>query len=230
MNKTIKKDLLKATVLFTLLSLIPCTLCFASIYGQSVDSNDLDDNRSFSSYDYSPPSSEGGMSGNYPGFSISWNVYQDTNTDLWTYEYTLTGDKEISHFILEITKPFSSTISGDPYEGPQIWSPSDPGNSNPGLPADIYGIKFDFGGSPVTYTIETPLDPVWGNFYAKDGKDSGADVFAYNNALAASGFDSDNKLDFIVRPNGVAPEPAASALFLIGGSAMVFVRKRRNKK
>jgi hypothetical protein len=220
----------------------------AGLWGESVDMVDLKDQRTSSSPYYSPSNSEGGLGGYWPySFSIEWNVTQDFNTMLWTYEYTLSAArKDISHFILEITDgaagddftDFSINSNHVSYlnhiEAPRRWGHNP---SNPGYPAatDIYGIKFNTGGSTVTYSFTTANDPVWGNFYAKSGKDKGQWIYAYNNALAIEGFNSNNKLDFIVRPDGggtppVVPEPVSYLLFIVGAAALsgkVYLKRKK---
>jgi hypothetical protein len=219
---------------------------FASLYGQSVDFQDLVDQRTFSSENYNPGSSIGGLTGLWPGFSISWDISYDTTALLWNYEYTLQGSKAISHFVLEVTNPAEvsdftniqvqiNNGAWTPYSivGPEVWFGQNP--SNPGLPTPLYGIKFDTGANLVSYSFQTANDPVWGNFYAKDGKIKGQDVYAYNDAVGSSGFNSDNKLDFIPRPDGgnntpMAPEPVSTILFLSGGAVLTvrnYIKKRK---
>lgn len=198
-----------------------------TLWQTSVSFEDLVDQRTFSFPNYNPSSSEGGLTGYWPySFTIEWDISYDMGSALWTYEYTLSATKkDISHFIVEISdfsgegSFYDVKINGDPaeFEGPSLWGGRQ-GNSNPSIPADFYGIKFDGGGSTVTYSFTTGLDPVWGNFYAKSGKDKGNWVHTYNNAL---GHESMNKLDFIPRPDGgsnppVVPEPVSSLLFIIG--------------
>jgi hypothetical protein len=221
----------------------------AGIWGESVGLSDLSDGRSFYDAHYDPPYSEGGLQGYWPSvFTIQWNITQDLATSLWTYEYTIfSAQKDVSHFILEITggEAFGEILeprvhfgSGDwqpvTVDGPRAWDGSN-GNSNPDFPdrTSIYGIKFDMGSNYFTYAFETTRDPVWGNFYAKSGRHNEQWVHVYNNALALENFDSNDKLDFIVRPDGgsnppVVPEPASSLLFLTGGA--VFAYRRYIKK
>lgn len=252
---------------------------YAGIYGQSVDFQDLIDQRTFSGENYNPGSSTDGLTGLWPGFSISWDISYDAGASLWNYEYKLLGDKDISHFILEVSNPSSADeildaryrIGGEDseddsddshhsssynfhnssedsdddsdssgwrpvaIEGPREWLSS----SEPEMPAPLYGIKFDVGGDYITYAFQTAKDPVWGNFYAKDGttKVGGVrrDVYAYNDALGMSGFNSDNKLYFIPRPDGgsnppMAPEPVSMTLFFSGGAALTvrnLIKKRK---
>lgn len=217
----------------------------ASIWGESVNLNDLSDQRTFSSVNYNPSSSEGGLDGYWPySFEISWNIEYDTEAMLWNYEYTLSSDrKDVSHFILELTDGITEDdirdisiigtegVMTNKIEGPGSWGehPSNPGYPNE---ADMYGIKFDTGDGTVTYSFVTGSDPVWGNFYAKSGKDNGDWIYAYNNALAVEGFESDNPIDFIVRPDGgdsppVVPEPVSAILFVSGGVVLAYGRYKK---
>ena len=159
---------------------------------------------------------------------------------LWHYEYNLSvSKKDVSHFILEVTDTAQHDdisnifINGNPatVEGPQSWTMA----GNQTLPNSFYGIKFDQGGSLVSYSFDSTLNPVWGNFYAKGGVDKENLINAYNNALDMNNFDSDDKLDFIVRPNGehappVVPEPISSTLFIVGGATLGFRRFRKKFK
>jgi hypothetical protein len=169
------------------------------------------------------------------GLEIGWNIVEDNG--IWTYIYTVNiARKDVSHFILEVTEDEASfnILEGTDMdiEGPRTWSPNDPGNANPSLPNDIYGIKFDFGGSPATYTLVTDRAPVYGLFYAKDGKDSGDDVVAWSNALNLSDYKTNLDLtatDFIVRPDSMVV-PIPGAVWILGSLLLGFLGFRRKIK
>ena len=222
---------MKVLSLIFLILILGTPVVDASVYGVSVDIADLQDQRTL----------EGGLSGYWPAFTISWDITYDSNIGSWDYAYTLSSSaREISHFILELTEGSTADKIRDPsgnFEGPKSWGQG-PGNSSPGFPADtsIYGIKFDFGSNLTTYSFSTDLDPVWGNFYAKDGKDGGNDVYVYNDALAMVDFNSNKKLDFIVRPDGSThppyggsasvPSPATFILLISGLLGIAGLRKK----
>lgn len=174
------------------------------------------------------------------GFQVSWNI-TDNQDGTWTYVYDINTTqnvnqvKDISHFLLEVTEdnqPFD-ILGGTstPTEGPQTWAEQ---QGNPGLPNNLYGVKFDFGATNglVTYTIVTNRDPVWGVFYGKDGKLQGNDVIAYSDALSFADYKTNETLtiqDFIVRPDGVAVVPVPAAVWLMGSALIGLIGLGRKK-
>jgi hypothetical protein len=232
-------------LLFIFTLFVLASTSFAGIWGESVSISDLSDGRSLYNSNYDLPNSEGGLQGYWPSvFTIQWDITQDLDTSLWTYEYTIFSDrKDVSHFILEITKGEEFGDIVDPRvqyengnweseipEGGRIWDGTN-GNSDPGWPegASMFGIKFDTGSNYISYAFETTRDPVWGNFYVKSGKHEGENVYAYNSGLDPANADSSNTLDFIARPDGgsnppVVPEPASSLLFLSGSAVFAYRR------
>jgi len=171
--------------------------------------------------------------------TLSWDITRDADSGLWTYTYTLaTTQKDPSHFILETTQSDTafSVLDGSSADikGPQSWSVS---GSNPEMPNEIFGIKFDFGGNPVTYTLVTDRAPVYGVFYTKDGKSGGEWAVAWSNALNHADYRTNtdlSSLDFIVRPDGEAqpsavPLPAAFWPFASGIAGLVALRRQRSK-
>jgi len=238
---------LSCTILILLL-LIAASTSYAGLWGESAATSDLSDGRSLLGGQYNPPFSEGGLAGYWPSdFTIQWDITRDLANAVWTYEYTLYANcKDVSHFLLELTQGdgFGDILNpriqfGDggweplSVEGPRTWDGQN-GNSSPGWPdgQSMYGIKFDTGGGIVSYAFETSRDPVWGNFYVKSGKHEGDWVYAYNKGFSKKDFDSDDKLDFIVRPNGgtppVVPEPASYLLFVAGSGVFAYRRYRKS--
>jgi hypothetical protein len=166
----------------------------------------------------------------YPGdpndpTGLSWIITESELNGSYTYRYLWnTAEKDLSHIVIELTEgigiPAASIGFYNPIETDDIvpsyeigyFSP-DQGNSNPGMPHEIYGIKvepvYDTTIFEFWFTVEQA--PVWGNFYAKDGKSGGNDVYAYN-----TGFDPEGTGVFIPRPDGSAPVPEPASMLLVG--------------
>lgn len=181
------------------------------------------------------------------GFKISWDITQVGSNFHYIYSITdATGgalSKDMSHFILQLSnnitgQNFASNIfnvSGATItDGPRTFSPSDPGSSNPGLPGDIYGIKFetfDSASSP-SFSFDSTRAPVWGDFYTKDGKTGQQDVYAYNAAFGTS--PDGNTTDFngwIARPDTTVAVPEPSTWLLLGSTlGFVIIGKRYRTK
>lgn len=156
---------------------------------------------------------------------LSWEIQPIDETDLWSYEYTWhTSGADLSHLLLEVTEEAVAEDFTD-WEGAVgtgfgFYDPADPGNSNPGLPGSVYAFKITPGGdcNAFTFSFVTWHAPVWGDFFAKDGKQGGAWCMAYN-----AGFLADDANDgyHIPRPNGREPwEPVpdgGSTVALLGG-------------
>lgn len=177
------------------------------------------------------------------GFSLSWNITKDEN-NIFDYTYTLNWTrKDPSHLIIQLSDDFqsenmhSSTFGGDVNraEGPDTFAPNNQGSSNPGLPDSIYGYKFEFGEgltSPAEVKFTTDRAPVWHVFYAKDGTDNQADVYAYSAAFLSDDYMLDDSLtsaSFIAAPNSAVPIPAAVWLFGTGLLGLVAVKRKSFK-
>ncbi|MBN1554786.1 MAG: PEP-CTERM sorting domain-containing protein [Phycisphaerae bacterium] len=169
-----------------------------------------------------------------PNTFISWTI---TNEDLeapagfdWKYTYTLSvPKKDISHILLEASNgehPFTAAnladVTGtDAYEVDTFT----PGKSNPLLPADLYGVKFDdLSDTDLVISFYSDRAPVWGDFYAKDGKNKGKDVVMYN-----TGFTDPDPIDppsdgsnagHLLRPD-TTPEPSLLVLLSLGGAGLL---------
>jgi len=189
-----------------------------------------------------------GWSTSEGGFKLSWNISQDASTMIWTYSYELRNADgsalapESSHSILQLSESFAlsdfTTLPSDPTDPTKsnievdTFVTTGTGGSNPGLPNDIYGVKLDEGNWD-DVTFQTMRNPVWGNFYAKDGGGSTAadGVYVFNNGLASLG--SANTQDFIPTPDtttGALPEPASLAVWGFGMAAWGGLARRRRRR
>ncbi len=129
--------------------------------------------------------------------TLAWEITQDSGTKYWTYHYTFTVPaKEVSHVMIEVSPNFTE---GNIFDGTtagwslDTYSEGTQGSSNPGLDPALYGLKWEAGDLTSETTFPTPDTPIYsyewiivtdrapmvGSFYAKDGKDSGDDVYAY---------------------------------------------------
>ena len=140
------------------------------------------------SYNGSLSSSDGGLMGvgawTDPGVSeIFWEVTQ--NEDLsWHYEYVLSvpdTESEISHFILEVSPTFTANDifnENGAFNQIEIKNHLETSPGSPELPQDIYGIKFDDTyGNLLSIDFDSTRAPVWGDFYAKGGRNISQQVW-----------------------------------------------------
>jgi hypothetical protein len=169
--------------------------------------------------------------------------------------------KNISHFIIELSDTFVEAdhligVFGDvsTYEirtlknaeatgGKEAFAPDDPGNSNPNLPAAMPGIKVNledpFETSSATFYIVTNRDPVWGDFYVKDGTVDNTDVTLWNEGFLdldpadppSSGTVNNHLLVPDTGGTQIIPEPTSLvgllSLGCVGLLALGYSRRRR---
>jgi len=116
---------------------------------------------------------------------IEWEVSQAGLNSPWVYYYKVTVYKgALSHLIVEVSESFTDVypVLYDVGSTPSFSSRSvntyyEGGSGEPGMPDDVYGIKFDSFSDPsgdedvkvAEVWFSSERGPVWGDFYAKDG-------------------------------------------------------------
>ncbi len=182
-----------------------------------------------------------GLSNTYNGrnTSVAWSITSATGGYNYNYTVRTSGSPDISHFIIGLSSTCtgitSRTSTGcitilatDPVEDIEISGASGftaGGASNPGMPANLYGIKFDTDNDPKTFTVSffSARIPVWQNFYMK-----GAGVGSWNTGFTATGTSY-----YIAAPDtipmNVVPEPSTYAALAAAIGAVVAGARRRRR-
>jgi len=158
------------------------------------------------------------------GVTLGWEISDAGDNYLYSYTFQA-PDPGLSHFILQTSGNFTvnNVLEISNEYALNTFTPEDPGNSNPGLPGDLYGIKFEgfTEGSPWTFTLLSDKAPMEGDFYAKGGEDS----FAYN-----SGFGEGEGAKILVPDTLIQRVPEAGAMLLFGSGLLGLVGYRRARR
>lgn len=163
---------------------------------------------------------------------LSWSVSESGG--IWTYDYQWSTErKALSHIIFGVSETFTQAniLAGTTARWSLGWF-GDEGNSNPGIPDLIYGLKFGGSDTDEDFRIVTDRAPMWGDFYAKDGRDGGADVYAYNAAFGSDPIAytaGSSPYGYALVPDTITssvPEPGTFMLFGLGITTLLFVKKK----
>jgi hypothetical protein len=172
---------------------------------------------------------------------LEWSVTQNTD-DSWHYSYLFGHpDGETSHLILEVSPTFTANdIFGEVGDFGSIEIGTfEGGPGNPEMPGTVYGIKFDDAwGTTSSFAFDSWREPMWGDFYSKDGKTPGTDIF--NTAWNAGFLDADPTapvqdgayMGHLLVPDTDGPPPPVpepSTMLLLGSGllgSIVALRKR----
>ena len=220
--------------------------CLADIYGTAVAPSDyqgyLDNGIASDPFGTGAAANDGlvtsdGWTDTYGLTRIVWDIAQNADGS-FTYSYTFTvPQKYPSHLIIEVSDAFERSdafnvedienfdeILVDEYDG------TDP--SNPYMPGTINGIKFDINENAQDVVTEVTFDswrqPVWGDFYSKDGRGlvpgGGTDwATAWNTGLVDH---EDPDGAYLAVPDTIIPVPGAVLLGILGlGVAGLKLRK-----
>ena len=206
-------------------------LCASSLYGDSV----LVDPTDFTGSRTSAPG--GGITATGPwdngGFELSWNLANNQD-GTYSYQYKITGlgggllTKDVKYWMVQLTPSIDWTGVFDNLGFGTEVDNFKKGKKNPGMPGDLFGLKFNDGTLEVSFV--TDYAPEWGSFYARvDGKKKDNKDYAFN-----SGFGTDpTGTDFTnwIPVDGVTPVPEPGTLILLlSGTGLLAGAARFRKK
>jgi len=192
-------------------------------------------------------SGDGGWGPNDDGFRLTWTIIQSPDMT-WHYKYQFGKadgtelEKLTNHFIISLSDDIQETdlynFSPDCDENEIEFGTFVSGPGNPGFPEgkSIFGVKIGLHNAQMVAEFDSNRQPMWGDFYAKDGTSSGGLWnYVYNadiGVTVANPHDymgtpvdaSGAELCKVLVPNNI-PEPITICLLGLGGLALLRKRK-----
>jgi len=133
------------------------------------------------------------VTGFWQSGTVEWWIDLDSSGSYWHYKYAVTvaPKKDVSHFMVEVSPGFGSsqldvfnaTVNGSPADAwTDTYSQDSHGGSDPTIPGPLYGVKFESDSYGLTNIIEfdSRRNPVWGDMYVVDGKNTVPATSAWN--------------------------------------------------
>lgn len=174
-----------------------------------------------------------------PLTTLTWSV-SELESGLFQYLYDFGVPlKDTSHIEFQVSTTFTTAnVFEGTTSGWLLGTWGDSGNSDPGIPSLLYGLKFEGDGLDTSITIVSDRAPMWGSFYAKDGVDNEAgvktDVFAYNTSFGLTSVASITGIapfGFLAVPDTedhiTVPEPSSLAIMALAMLGAVGFQNRR---